>query len=413
MAETLQLQVVATARAEIGKQYQWGGEDNPGFDCSGLCQWAYAQNGVTIPRTSQEQAQGGIPVAYSDLQPGDLIIIYPDASHVALYSGDGMVIQASTYGVPVEEVPISQAGPFNQARRYLTGEDVTPPVYTLFADVSEFQAAVNDSYPYQVLTIRSNDGTYRDHKFTQNYEWCANACDTGKLEFFIVYYYWRPGETGVETHMKMVNALGGPHPKMVSMIDLESGGNPDSDQTPTLDDEYNKLVAWLGNEQRVIAYANLGDEQTMWQAKPAHLDWILAGYGANPEDRSLVKLAHQYTDGTGLGGGLPEGCPPFGNCDMNSADGYTPQQFAAACGITPTSGGGPLMALTDDQQQQLLDAVLDTQTQLRGPALNGWPQLGSNSQGENLTVVDCLAAIENSLNNLLTFIASIKPNTNS
>ena len=47
------------------------------------------------------------------------------------------------------------------------------------------------------------------------------------------------------------------------------------------------------------------------------------------------KVAHQYTDGQGYGGGLPEGCPPFGNCDMNSADGLTPQQFASACGIAP------------------------------------------------------------------------------
>lgn len=46
-------------------------------------------------------------------------------------------------------------------------------------------------------------------------------------------------------------------------------------------------------------------------------------------------MAHQYTDGQGYGGGLPEGVPPFGRCDMNSADGLTPQQFAQACGIEP------------------------------------------------------------------------------
>jgi lysozyme len=135
--ESLQQQVVATARAEIGKDYQWGGEDNPGFDCSGLCQWAYAQIGVSIPRTSQEQAVGGMPVAYSDLQLGDLIIIYPDASHVVMYSGNGMCIDASTFGVPVAEVPLSQAGPYNQARRFLTGELVTSPSTTLYGvDVS-------------------------------------------------------------------------------------------------------------------------------------------------------------------------------------------------------------------------------------------------------------------------------------
>ncbi|HET9875569.1 MAG TPA: GH25 family lysozyme [Mycobacterium sp.] len=56
--------------------------------------------------------------------------------------------------------------------------------------------------------------------------------------------------------------------------------------------------------------------------------------------------------------------------------------------------GGPLMALTDEQQLQLLNAVLDIQTQLRGPRLSGWPQLGQNSQGQNLTVVDALAAVK-------------------
>lgn len=67
------------------------------------------------------------------------------------------------------------------------------------------------------------------------------------------------------------------------------------------------------------------------------------------------------------------------------------------------------MALSDDQQQQLLDAVLDIQTQLRGPGLTGWPQLGANSQGQNLTLVDAFASMENAVTNMLTFIASQKP----
>jgi len=44
----------------------------------------------------------------------------------------------------------------------------------------------------------------------------------------------------------------------------------------------------------------------MWQSKPGDLDWILAGYGSNPSDPSLTKIAHQYTDGQGYGGGLPK-----------------------------------------------------------------------------------------------------------
>ena len=55
------------------------------------------------------------------------------------------------------------------------------------------------------------------------------------------------------------------------------------------------------------------------------------------------------------------------------------------------------MALSDQDQQRLLDAVLDIQTQLRGPGLAGWPQLGQNAKGQNLTEVDALARIENIL----------------
>ncbi|OPE48527.1 hypothetical protein BV508_17805, partial [Mycobacterium intermedium] len=67
-------------------------------------------------------------------------------------------------------------------------------------------------------------------------------------------------------------------------------------------------------------------------------------------------------------------------------------QFAAACGIT--TNGGPLMALTDDEQRELLTKVREIWDQLRGPDGAGWPQLGQNSEGQNLTPVDAIAAIK-------------------
>lgn len=119
--------VVAAARSRIGSPYAWGAAGPDRFDCSGLVVWAYRQSGITVPRTSQGQAAGGTAVGRSELQPGDVVIYYPDASHVGIYVGGGQVIHASTVGRPVAEVPIDSAGPFRNARRYLRKADPMKP----------------------------------------------------------------------------------------------------------------------------------------------------------------------------------------------------------------------------------------------------------------------------------------------
>ncbi|ALG86863.1 C40 family peptidase [Gordonia phthalatica] len=113
-----ELVAVQAAISRIGDPYVWGAVGPDQFDCSGLMLWAYKQAGRTIPRTSEAQLGGGKPVDRADLKPGDLIIYYPDAHHVGMYVGDGYVIHASTFGVPVAVVPIDKAGPYNSARRY-------------------------------------------------------------------------------------------------------------------------------------------------------------------------------------------------------------------------------------------------------------------------------------------------------
>lgn len=112
------LAAVQAALTRIGDPYVWGATGPDSFDCSGLMVWAYQQVGKTLPRSSQAQLAGGSPVDRSQLQPGDLIIYYPDASHVGMYVGNGYVIHASTFGVPVKVVPVDDAGPYNSARRY-------------------------------------------------------------------------------------------------------------------------------------------------------------------------------------------------------------------------------------------------------------------------------------------------------
>lgn len=272
----------------------------------------------------------------------------------------------------------------------------------LFADVSEFQTYVDDSYPYEWISIRSNDGTYRDHKFAQNYAWCVNAVNSGRLKGFIVYFYWRPNwQDCVNTMQAMVNAAGGPHPKMVAMIDVERGGNPAGDFSDALNATDDALATWLGSGKRVIAYGNTGDLDSMWSNRRED-QLIIAAYGSNPDYPG--KFAHQYTDGSVGAGSLPSGCSPFGNCDMNSADGYSPDSLAVELGVANTNQGGPFMALSDQQQADLYNAIMaiaavvsDNNTQLRGPNQQGWPQIGQNAQGQNLTLVDGIAAVRSDL----------------
>lgn len=264
---------------------------------------------------------------------------------------------------------------------YYPGQETKPVAdNTFFADVSYFQAPVDDSYPYKVLSIRSNDGTFEDANFEHNYQWCVRACDDGRLACFIVYAYWRSNwDQTAQILMNKVEAAGGPHPKMIVMNDLESGGNPGGDQSAGVNGFNRKLRDWLGNARRVITYANSGDFYNMWRARPDGERVIGAGYGSNPNLPG--QIAHQYTDGEGFGGGLPEGAPPFGNCDMNVASGMSPEEFAAECGVG------------EEFDVSATSEIHEIWEQLRGPDGKGWAQLGKNDKGQNLTLVDAFASV--------------------
>ncbi|KAA1432079.1 peptidoglycan hydrolase RipC [Mycolicibacter arupensis] len=109
---------VQAALTQVGTPYVWGGAAPGGFDCSGLVMWAFHQAGINLPHSSQAQANGGQAVSLSDLQPGDVLTFYSDASHSGIYVGDGMMIHSSTYGQPVRVVPMNSSGPIHNARRY-------------------------------------------------------------------------------------------------------------------------------------------------------------------------------------------------------------------------------------------------------------------------------------------------------
>jgi cell wall-associated NlpC family hydrolase len=92
----------AAAQGKIGSPYVYGAAGPSSFDCSGLTSWAYAQAGVSIPRTSEAQANAGTRIySQSDLQVGDLVIFYGDFHHVGLYAGNGQVLHAPHSGAVV------------------------------------------------------------------------------------------------------------------------------------------------------------------------------------------------------------------------------------------------------------------------------------------------------------------------
>ena len=95
----------------MGRPYEYGGTgaDGEGFDCSGLIQYAYGQAGITLPRTSVEQAKAGARIAKSEgaLRPGDILTFARTGrrvTHVGLYIGDGRFIHSASKGVQISRL---------------------------------------------------------------------------------------------------------------------------------------------------------------------------------------------------------------------------------------------------------------------------------------------------------------------
>lgn len=94
------------ALAQLGDAYLWGGTGPDAWDCSGLTQAAWAQAGVSLPRSSGAQIGVGTRVSWDQLQPGDLVFFYSPISHVGIYAGNGQMVHAVRPGVPVEVVDL-------------------------------------------------------------------------------------------------------------------------------------------------------------------------------------------------------------------------------------------------------------------------------------------------------------------
>nr|WP_196789138.1 C40 family peptidase [Streptomyces caniscabiei] len=102
---------LAAADTQVGKPYVSGGSGPNSYDCSGLTQWAYAQAGVSITRTTYTQQNDGTKIGRDQLKPGDLVF-FNDLGHVGLYAGNGMVLHAPYPGKVVRYESMSTIGSF-------------------------------------------------------------------------------------------------------------------------------------------------------------------------------------------------------------------------------------------------------------------------------------------------------------
>jgi peptidoglycan DL-endopeptidase CwlO len=92
---------VRAALSQVGKPYQWGASGPNSYDCSGLTMWAWAHAGVSLPHSSSMQYSATQRVSQSDWQPGDLLFFGSPIHHVAMYIGNGQLVEAPYTGASV------------------------------------------------------------------------------------------------------------------------------------------------------------------------------------------------------------------------------------------------------------------------------------------------------------------------
>jgi cell wall-associated NlpC family hydrolase len=105
-ANTVGGQALQAALSRRGDPYVWAAAGPGEFDCSGLVMWAFAQEGIALPHYTGAQWNSGMHVARNDLEPGDLVFFGSDISHVGIYVGDGLMVDAPDTGAFVRVEPL-------------------------------------------------------------------------------------------------------------------------------------------------------------------------------------------------------------------------------------------------------------------------------------------------------------------
>jgi peptidoglycan DL-endopeptidase CwlO len=100
------VEAVRAALTRLGYPYVWGAAGPTAFDCSGLVVWAYAQIGISLYHYTGDLWNEGEHISRSQLQPGDLVFFFADLGHVGIYVGNGMMIDAPSFGQPVQIQPV-------------------------------------------------------------------------------------------------------------------------------------------------------------------------------------------------------------------------------------------------------------------------------------------------------------------
>jgi len=125
--------IIANARYFLGLKYIWGGTSGFGYDCSGLVYSIFKAHGILLPRDSDPQSRVGVAVRRANLQPGDLVFFSSGgvAYHVAIYAGQGLIIDSPSPGYPVEQVPLATFPAIND---YSGARRVLPATTSLIAN---------------------------------------------------------------------------------------------------------------------------------------------------------------------------------------------------------------------------------------------------------------------------------------